>query len=133
MEEPVFSNPLDVVLEINTRRGVKFVQIVKDLDRVVGFISLLWLHGVRSDEQYAAESYLWQRNVMRLGNRIRQIAVRAIIAANNARNADNEAGTNEGEMQSDEVQEAIHNARETDAEDDLEEGKGAQMEQAQVA
>ncbi|OGT89425.1 MAG: hypothetical protein A2286_06050 [Gammaproteobacteria bacterium RIFOXYA12_FULL_61_12] len=79
---PTFTRPQEIDAEISTPRINRYLGLINQLDRVVGLISLLWLSGVRSDSQYSAECYLWQRNLLRLSNRIREIANRAVSAAN---------------------------------------------------
>lgn len=83
--EPSFTNPLEVTLEISSQKTARYAGMIYKLDTVMGLLSLLWLTGVRTDHQYQAETYLWQRNMMKMANRIRQTAVRAIIAANKAK------------------------------------------------
>lgn len=82
---PRFSRPQEVEIEIATPRANRFIGLIRQLDRTVGLISLLWLQGVRNDSQHADECYLWQRNVIRLANRISEIANRALAAANRAK------------------------------------------------
>ena len=83
--QPNFNKPQTIQVEIASPRAGRFLGQIKQLDHVIGLIALLWLSGVRNDSQYAAECYLWQRNLTRLSNRIREITNRAINAANQAR------------------------------------------------
>ncbi|MCG7871056.1 MAG: hypothetical protein JAZ11_03010 [Candidatus Thiodiazotropha lotti] len=82
---PNFNKPQVVEVEIASPRAARYLGLIKQLDHVIGLTSLLWLSGVRNDSQYSAECYLWQRNLLRLSNRVREIANRAIAAANRSK------------------------------------------------
>ncbi len=90
--QPNFNKPQRVQAEIASPRAGRYLGQIQQLDRVIGLIALLWLSGVRNDSQYAAECYLWQRNLTRLANRIREITNRAINAANQSRQEREGAG-----------------------------------------
>lgn len=82
---PSFTKPQNIDVEISSPRANRYLGLINQMDRVVGLISLLWLSGVRNDSQYSAECYLWQRGMLRLSNRVREIANRALAAANRVR------------------------------------------------
>ncbi|MES9822120.1 MAG: hypothetical protein ABW161_16890 [Candidatus Thiodiazotropha sp.] len=80
--QPNFTKPVTVDVEIATPRASRYLGLIKQLDHIIGLIAVLWISGVRTDKQYSDECYLWQRNLARLSNRMREIISRAVSAGN---------------------------------------------------
>ncbi len=80
---PKYTHPETFEVQLTSPRAGRFLYLIEQLDVLAQKLDSLWLTGVLTDQQYANSGYAWQRRVVRLANRIRQITSRAIASAKN--------------------------------------------------
>jgi len=76
-----YTQPEEYVAEITTPKASQYIGLVRELDRLIGLIDVLWLSGVYNDSQHNAGSYQWQRRLIKLANRLRNLAQRSMALA----------------------------------------------------
>lgn len=94
-----YSNGIRFEPRITSPRSRQYLGMIVAVDELIGLMDALWLNGVLSDSQYSNASYMWQRRLIRLANRIRNITSRAISAAKNG-----------GKEMQDELEQALSDA-----------------------
>lgn len=77
-----FSAPKEFEVQIFSPRSSRYLGMIREFDALIAQLTLLWLSGEIDDARYAATLYSWQRRFMKMSNSIRNIATRAISAAN---------------------------------------------------
>ena len=83
-----YSAPLDVSVKVTSPRAVTWMNIIRDLDRLVELFDVLWLSHVIKDGEHAKGIFSTKRKVWRLANELRTLAIRSIASAQR-RNVDN--------------------------------------------
>jgi hypothetical protein len=61
---------------------MRYLSMIGDMDDIIGLTSMTWLGGLLTDEKYRAETYRWQRTMLNLSGRIRQLIGGALYRAN---------------------------------------------------
>lgn len=104
-----YTQPEEFEVEITTPKASQYLGLIREMDRLIGLIDVLWLSGVYNDTQYNAGSYQWQRRLIKLANRLRNLAQRGMALA---RREDGAAGA---------LAELLQGADENEAGDDNDE------------
>lgn len=68
-----FSNPRSLRAEVNCPKSGRYLQLIRDLDELMGVLTVLWVFGVLNDDQYRAGGKEWQRSVLRAGAHIQRL------------------------------------------------------------
>jgi len=76
-----FTETATMSARITSPRGAEFLAMIEEADRVIIAMSTLWLSAIFDDRQYSAMSYMWQRRLVKLAGRIRNITATAIRKA----------------------------------------------------
>jgi len=76
-----YTFPKVLSVPVTSPRGAKFLWFVEMLDTIAARLDCLWISGLLTDKQYTNASFQWQRRVIRLANKIRNITSRAVISA----------------------------------------------------
>jgi len=76
-----FTEVATMSARITSPRGAEFLAMIEEADRVIMVMSTLWLSAIFDDSQYSAMSYMWQRRLVKLAGRIRNITATAISKA----------------------------------------------------
>lgn len=87
---PEYTEVEIVEAEISSPEASRYLKIIKMLDECMHKMDALWLSGVLNNHQKVQGSYLWQRRVIKTGNRIRDLG-------NRFRNLAKESGINDDE------------------------------------
>lgn len=77
-----FSSPEAIEVDISSPRAMRYMSMIGDVDGIIGLTSLAWLGGLLTDEEYRAETYRWQRVMLSLSGRARQLIGGALYRAN---------------------------------------------------
>ena len=73
-----YTQPQSFEAEISTPKAGQYLGLLREMDRFISLMDLLWLSGVYTDAQYNTGSYQWQRRLIKLANRLRNLAQRAM-------------------------------------------------------
>jgi len=76
-----YTNPRTITVQITSPRAARFLHLISMIDELAAHLDCLWLSSILTDQQYSNAGFQWQRRVVRLGHRIRDIATRAIKSA----------------------------------------------------
>lgn len=76
-----YSKPQKITVEINSPKAGQFFGLIREMDRLIGMLDMLWLSGIYNDHQYNTGCYQWQRRISKLANRLRNIAQRTMAMA----------------------------------------------------
>lgn len=81
-EQPTYTNPRELEVEITSPQVAQFLRLITQLDSLMAMIDTLWFHGVLSSKQRTQAGLEWQQHLNRLASRIIGVEKRARIAAN---------------------------------------------------
>lgn len=76
-----YTNAKRFTAEITTPRASQYLGLLREMDRLVSLIDVLWLSGVYDDQQHNNGAYHWQRNLIKLANQLRTLSGQAIAIA----------------------------------------------------
>lgn len=76
-----YSGPQVFDVKISSPRILRFLNLVKEYDQMVAKLDALMLAEAIDENQYSVGIYEWKRRLLRLANRFRTQASRAVIAA----------------------------------------------------
>jgi len=76
-----FTDVATISARITSPRGAEFLAMIEEADRVIMAMSTLWLSAIFDDSQYTSMAYMWQRRLVKLAGRIRNITATAIRKA----------------------------------------------------
>lgn len=76
-----YTEPQEFEAAISTPKAGQYLGLIREMDRFIALVDLLWLSGVYTDSQYSAGSYQWQRRLVKLANRLRNLAQHAMALA----------------------------------------------------
>lgn len=81
-EQPTYTNPRELEVEITSPQVAQFLRLITQLDSLMAMIDTLWFHGVLTSKQRTQAGLEWQQHLNRLASRIIGVEKRARIAAN---------------------------------------------------
>lgn len=73
-----YTVPEEHDVEVNSPRAGQYLGLIRQMDRFVSLIDVLWLSGTYTDAQHSAGSYQWHRRLVKLANRLRNLAQRSM-------------------------------------------------------
>lgn len=76
-----YTNAQQFSAQITTPRAGQYLGLLREMDRLVSLIDVLWLSGVYDDQQHNNGAYHWQRDLIKLANQLRTLSGQAIAMA----------------------------------------------------
>lgn len=74
-------------IQVTSPRANGLVRLVADFDRLMELLDILWLTGTIKEQRYNNATNDWKRRALRVAIHVRNVAIRAMAAANRARQA----------------------------------------------
>jgi hypothetical protein len=74
-------------IQVTSPRANGLVRLVADFDKLMELLDILWLTGTIKEQHYSSATYDWKRRALRVAIHVRNVANRAMAAANRARQA----------------------------------------------
>lgn len=78
---PSYSSPKPYELELTTPQGGQFINMIDQMDKLMGKIDALWMASLLDSETRIDETYKWQQMLLKMAGRIQSIESRARRAA----------------------------------------------------
>lgn len=92
-----YTSALSFEVQITSSKSGQYLQMIRELDNLIGLLHAAWLAGFISDEQKAKMERLWRKKVLSVSTGIKGISTRAFRAAQNAK--DSEQDGDDGDEQ----------------------------------
>lgn len=76
-----YTNALSFEVQITSSKSGQYLQMIRELDNLIGLLHAAWLAGFISDDQKAKLERQWRRKVLSVSSEIKEISIRAFRAA----------------------------------------------------
>ncbi|MDN5863553.1 MAG: TIGR03761 family integrating conjugative element protein [Salinisphaera sp.] len=83
-----YTKPRQYAVPVSTPKVTQYLGLLRELDRFVGLMDVLWLCGVYNDTQYNNGTYQWQRRLIKLANKLRNLGQQSLALARNGTKED---------------------------------------------
>lgn len=77
-----FSAPQSVTAQISSPQVAKYLSLVRDIDKIISRMTLLWVHGVVSNQELGKADRRWVANYRRWSLQLRSVNRSALRSAN---------------------------------------------------
>ena len=92
-----YTSALSFEVQITSSKSGQYLQMIRELDNLIGLLHAAWLAGFISDEQKAKMERQWRKKVLSVSTGIKGISTRAFRAAQNAKDSDTDEDEGDGQ------------------------------------